>query len=321
VHSDEGERLLVSRNVRLRQGLQKLQELSPQLRHHNVQSRKQAALEREFHRQRSRAKSAEKFNHRRADGQAQILAKGKAEDVARTLARRAKSLEARLSREDVVDKPWQDNRRLEFVAQPATPGPNEVITAERLVVRRGGKTIVAGLDLHVRRGDRIALVGQNGSGKSTLLAVLRGETEPDAGTVRLGTGLRVASTDQAYEPWAAAKTVGDVLYEVNEDLLDTDVWRVTAAVGVPSGPHRSLADLSGGERRRLTLARIAVADGHLLVLDEPTHHLDLRAVEALEDLLEAFSGTLLLATHDRRLVERIATCVWWFGGEGGLVEE
>lgn len=91
---------------------------------------------------------------------------------------------------------------------------------------------------------------------------------------------------------------------------------MTAAVGVPSGPDRPLADLSGGERRRLTLARIAVADAHLLVLDEPTHHLDLRAVEALEALLASFTGTLLFATHDRRLVERLATGVWRFGADG-----
>jgi len=89
-------------------------------------------------------------------------------------------------------------------------------------------------------------------------------------------------------------------------------------VGVPSAPDRPLAELSGGEKRRLTLARIAVANGHLLVLDEPTHHLDLRAVEALEELLAGFPGTLLLATHDRRLVERVATRVWRFDAERGL---
>src|SRR5690606_8302525 len=141
------------------------------LRRHNAQHRKRAALEREFQRQRSNAKAADKFNHKRAEGQPLILAKGKAEDVARTLARRAKALKSRLEHEEVLDKPWQDNRRLEFLAQPATPGPGEVITAEGLVVTRNGRPIVAGLDgagvdLYVRRGDRIALVGPNGSGKS-----------------------------------------------------------------------------------------------------------------------------------------------------------
>lgn len=300
------------------------------LRRHNVQVRKKAALEREFHRTRSQARSADKFSHRRAGAQPLMAAKNKAEDVARTLARRAKALESRLEDLELDEKPWQDNRRLEFVAQPATPGPNEVITAEGLVVTRGGKVIAGGaalkgVDLHVRRGERVALVGPNGSGKSTLLGVLSGRSEPDAGTVTLGSGLRVAVSDQASEPWgegdSRAATVGDALRQVNERLSDSEVWRVTAAVGVPSGPGRALADLSGGERRRLTLARIAAMSCHLLVLDEPTHHLDLRAVEALEALLETYTGTLLFATHDRRLVERVATRVWRLGGEDGVVED
>lgn len=291
------------------------------LRRHGSDVRKRAALESEFQRQRSQARSGEKFNHRRGDGQPLILAKGKAESFARTMARRAASLATRLEREEVEEKPWQDNRRLEFVAQPTSPGPNEVITTEGLVVRRGGKSIVSGLDLYVRRGERIALVGPNGSGKSTLLSVLRGDTLPDGGSVRLGLGLLVSASDQAAEPWTDASTVGDVLYQVNDSLVDAEVWRVTASVGVPSSPQRSLADLSGGERRRLTLARIAVSDAQLLVLDEPTHHLDLRAVEALEGLLESFTGTLLLATHDRRLVEMAATRVWRLDGEGGFSDE
>jgi ATP-binding cassette subfamily F protein 3 len=202
-----------------------------------------------------------------------------------------------------------------------------VITAEGLVVRRGQRTIVPGLDLFVRRGDRIALVGPNGSGKSTTLDVLRGARAPDAGSVRHGVGLRLARADQTAEPWGraaddgttihhGAATVGHMLRDLNPGITDTDIWRVTASVGVPSAPERPLSDLSGGERRRLTLARIAVTDAHLLVLDEPTHHLDVRAVEALESLLESFTGTLLLATHDRLLVERLATSVWRFGDHG-----
>ena len=286
------------------------------LRKHVAQDRARARLRAEAGRQHSKARSAGHFDKRMAEGQPLLSAKNKAENVSNTLARRARSIATRLEREEVTDKPWQDNRRLEFVAAPSTPGPSEVITAENLLVRRGERTIVTGLDLYVRRGERIALVGPNGSGKSTTLAVLQGLREPDGGTVRHGVGLRLARADQAAEPWDGAATVGDVLRRVNPALSDSDVWRVTASVGVPSGPARPLADLSGGERRRLTLASIAVADAHLLVLDEPTHHLDLRAVEALEALLESFTGTLLFATHDRRVVERLATTVWRFDQRG-----
>ena len=287
-----------------------------QLRRHKAQARDRARLQAEAGRQHSKALSAGRFNKRRAEGQPLLLAKNKAENVSNTLARRASSIAARLEREEVIEKPWQDRRRLEFVAVPTVPGPNEVLTAEGLVVRRSGRTIVQGLDLYVRRGERIALVGPNGSGKSTTLDVLSGRRAADAGTVRHGVGLRVAHADQTGEPWTGALTVGDVLREVNHAITDSEVWRVTAAVGVPSGPQRPVPDLSGGERRRLTLARTAAVDAHLLVLDEPTHHLDLRAVEALEGLLESFTGTLLFATHDRRMVERIATVVWRFGASG-----
>ncbi len=282
------------------------------LRRHKAQSTQRRQLEGEFHRHRSAARSAGRFNKNRIKDGNLLLATAKAETVSNRLARRARSIATRLEREEVEEKPWVDNRRLSFWAEPSDPGPSEVIVTEGLVVRRNGRGIVGGLDLYLMRGDKLALVGPNGSGKTTLLEVLRAVRAPDAGSVRHGVGLRTSVAEQVEEPWADAGadlTVGDVLWEVNERLNDADVWRATAEAGVPSGPDRRVARLSGGERRRLTLARIAVSDAHLLVLDEPTHHLDLRAVEALEDRLERFGGTLLLASHDRRLVERVATRV------------
>lgn len=278
------------------------------LRRHRAQADRRRQLEGEFHRHRSAARSAGRFNKNRITDSNLLLATAKAETVSRRLARRANAIESRLGREEVEAKPWVDNRRLSFSAEPRSQGPSEVVVAEGLVVRRDGREIVAGLDLHLMRGDKLALIGPNGSGKTTLLEVLRGVLAPDAGVVRYGVGLRMSVTEQVDEPWSGAGpdlTVGDVLWDVNPTLTDSDVWRASADVGVPSPPTRPVADLSGGERRRLTLARIAVSDAHLLVLDEPTHHLDLRAVEALEALLERFTGTLLMATHDARLVERV----------------
>ena len=278
------------------------------LRRHRSQARRHRRLEKEAHRQRSAARSAGRFNKNRIDDGNLLLATAKAETVSNRLARRASAVAARLEREEVEEKPWVDNRRLSFTAEPSTPGPSEVIVTEGLTVRRGGKVLVCGLDLYLMRGDKLALVGPNGSGKSTLLEVMSGARQPDGGTVKHGVGLRLSIAEQVEEPWLNAErgqTVGRVLWEVNPGLADADIWRVTAEVGVPSGPDRPVARLSGGERRRLTLARIAVSDAHLLILDEPTHHLDLRAVEALEELLARFTGTLLLASHDRRLVERV----------------
>lgn len=301
-------------------------------RRHRAQAARREALTAAVQREASRARSAGDFNPKRATGKPTLAAKNHAEATSRTLARRAKAMARRLEREPEEEKPYQDRRQLSFLAKPATPGPTEVLTAKGLVVQRAGRRIVDGLDLYLRRGERVALVGPNGVGKTTLLEVLSGARAADAGELRHGVGLTVAHVTQVSEPWAGgaesraasrrsdSSTVGDVLRRVNPGLRDGDVWRVTAQVGVPSGPERQVAELSGGERRRLTLACVAAADAHLLVLDEPTHHLDLRAVEALEELLLGYQGTLLLASHDRRLVERIATQVWHFGEQGLLPE-
>jgi ATP-binding cassette subfamily F protein 3 len=293
------------------------------VRRHRADAARRASLAAAVQREGSRARSVGAYDPRYAEGTSKLLAKNRAESASNTLARRTRAMRARLEREAPAAKPYEDRRRLGFVARPADRGPSEVLTAHELVVRRGGRTLVHALDLHVRRGDRVALVGPNGAGKSTLLDVLTGRRAPDGGAVRRGIGLTVAHVDQVDEPWTrpgrdGAATVGDVLRGVRSDLRPGDVWRATAEAGIPSAPDRPVAELSGGERRRLTLACVAVADAHLLVLDEPTHHLDVRAVEALEALLEGFPGTLLLASHDRRLVARVATRVWRFAPEGGL---
>jgi ATPase subunit of ABC transporter with duplicated ATPase domains len=289
-----------------------------QARRYRSRAAQQERIAAAAQRERARARSAGSFNPRRADGLSKLGAKNRAESVSRTLARRASAMTSRLERMATIEKPFDDRRRLDFLAAPSTLGPNDVLTARGLVVRRGGRTLVDDLDLFVRRGERIALVGPNGSGKTTLLDVLRGALEPDAGEVRRGVGLRSALVTQTVEPEMADVCVGDLLRRLRGDLRDADVWRTTAAVGVPCAPERRLGELSGGERRRLTLAGVMVADAHLLVLDEPTHHLDIGAVEALERLLLAFPGTVLLASHDRQLVERVATHVWRFTAESGL---
>jgi ATPase subunit of ABC transporter with duplicated ATPase domains len=287
-------------------------------RRHRAHARRERALWDAVQRERSRARSAGRFDHRKADGQATVLVKNRAEAVSRTLAKRARAMEGRLRRDAAPDTPFEDRRRVAFVAAPTDPGPNEVVRASGLTVRRGGRTVVGGLDLFIRRGERVAIVGPNGSGKTTLLEVLAGARPPDGGVLQHGRGLRIAVVGQAEEPWRGATTVGEALRRYRPRLRDDEVWRVTAQADIASPPDRPVTELSGGERRRLTLACVAVTDAHLLVLDEPTHHLDLRAVEALERLLHEFAGTLLLASHDRRLVEAIATRVWRLEPVAGL---
>lgn len=284
-----------------------------QRRRHRADEARQAALRDAFQRERSRARSAGHFDHRRADGQAHILVRNRAESASKTLARRAAAIAERIARVEVAERPFEDRRRLTLHAAPQDAGPTEVVVARDLTVHRGGRTIVDGVDLVLRRGERLALIGPNGCGKTTLLEVLAGVRPPAAGEVRHGPGLRVALVDQVLAPAAGAATVGALLRAARAELRDADVWRLTAEAGVPSSPERPLAELSGGERRRLALAQVAASDAHLLVLDEPTHHLDVRAIEALEGLLQAYAGAVLLVSHDRRLVEAIGARRWRLG--------
>ena len=295
-----------------------------QRRRHEAQVSRQRALREAADRERARARSAGHFDHRRADGQASILVKGKAESASRTHARASAAMRVRLARETPEAKPFEDRRRVRFSAGSFEPGPQEVLVASDIDVERGGRRLVSDLTLYLRRGERLALTGPNGSGKTTLLEVLAGRRPPNSGTVRHGSGLRlldVAQADWAPSRCAASRsghaTVGALLRAERPALNDSEVWETTAAVGVASPPERVLTELSGGERQRLEVARLSVTSAQWLVLDEPTLHLDVRAIEALETLLAEYPGTLLFVSHDRALVARIASRRLALDGEGG----
>jgi ATP-binding cassette subfamily F protein 3 len=171
-------------------------------------------------------------------------------------------------------------------------------------LQRGEKVLLENLNLSVRRGERVALVGANGSGKSTLLETVLGRLGTHAGEVVYGHGLEVYWSGQHGEELDAFETLQDALLAAQKELRLQDIYILLANLGLPKDP---LHLLSGGEGTRLSLARLSVTRAHLLVLDEPTNHLDIHAIEALEDLLVNYPGTVLFASHDRRLVARVAT--------------
>ncbi|MDQ3396164.1 MAG: ATP-binding cassette domain-containing protein [Deinococcota bacterium] len=174
-------------------------------------------------------------------------------------------------------------------------------------MQRGEKVLLENLNLSVRRGERVALVGANGSGKSTLLETVLGRLGTHAGEVVYGHGLEVYWSGQHGEELDAFETLQDALLAAQKELRLQDIYILLANLGLPKDPLHLVRSLSGGERTRLSLARLSVTRAHLLVLDEPTNHLDIHAIEALEDLLVNYPGTVLFASHDRRLVARVAT--------------
>jgi ATP-binding cassette subfamily F protein uup len=174
-----------------------------------------------------------------------------------------------------------------------------LVDAAGVSASRPGRPLFEDLSLTISTGDRLGVVGINGTGKSTLLGVLSGREAPEAGTVRFGRGVRIATLDQA--PELAAATVTEAAGDSWESA------EVLERLGMGGLGDRRVDDLSGGQAKRVALARALVSEADLLVLDEPTNHLDLDAVAWLEDRLDAFGGGLLLVTHDRHLLDRVTT--------------
>ncbi len=203
----------------------------------------------------------------------------------------------------------------------SVPASGEVaVGTEDLAAGYGGRPLLTGVDLVVRRGERVALVGANGAGKTTLLRVLAGRLPPLGGRVRLGHNVITGWYDQELADLPEEGSVLDCLWAAHPSWNPTQVRGWAARFGFSGETvERPVAGLSGGERGRLSLARILASNPNLLFLDEPTNHLDLPTCEALEEALQVYPGVVLVVSHDRRLLERLATRVLLV--EDGRVDE
>ena len=185
----------------------------------------------------------------------------------------------------------------------------------------GDKTVIRNLNFTLMRGDRLGLIGPNGAGKSTLIKVLLGELQPDEGTVRLGTNLHIAYFDQLRAQLDLKKTVADTIAPGSEWVEIGGVKKhiksyLNDFLFSPQRADSPVEALSGGERNRLLLARLFALPANLLVLDEPTNDLDIDSLELLEQVLEDYSGTLILVSHDRRFLDNTVTQVLAAEGNG-----
>jgi ATP-binding cassette subfamily F protein uup len=210
-------------------------------------------------------------------------------------------------------------------AQEAERSGKLVVEATGVRFSRGERAIVKDLTTTIMRGDRVGLIGPNGSGKTTLLHLLLGELPPDAGTIRLGTGLEVAYFDQLREQLDPERSVFDSIAD-GADFIDVRGARKHVSgylqdfLFPPDRARTPVRALSGGERNRLLLARLFTRTFNLLVLDEPTNDLDIETLDLLEDLLLEFSGTLLLVSHDRAFLDAVVTSTLVFEGGGRVTE-
>jgi ATPase subunit of ABC transporter with duplicated ATPase domains len=264
---------------------------------------KRASLEERAREQRAWMEKGVRNARRKATDNDKLGRRFRAETSEKQAAK-ARQTERLIERLDVVEEPrkeWQ--LRMTIGAAPRAGAV--VAVARGAVVRRGDFTL-GPVDLQVDWRDRVAITGPNGSGKSTLLGLLLGRVEPDAGAATLGPGVLVGEVDQARDLFVGREPLADAFDAHTPDLSPADVRTLLAKFGLRS-QHvlRSSDSLSPGERTRAALALLQARGVNLLVLDEPTNHLDLSAIEQLESALDSFDGTLLLVTHDRRMLASV----------------
>jgi ATP-binding cassette subfamily F protein uup len=210
-------------------------------------------------------------------------------------------------------------------AEKAEATGKMVFETEAVSKAYGGSPIVRDLSVRVQRGDRIGLVGPNGAGKTTLLRLLLGELEPDAGEVRRGSNVQIAYYDQQREQLDPERTVFDTVGDGNDTVTVNGSAKhvhgyLRDFLFTPERARSPVKALSGGERNRLLLARLFTRPANVLVLDEPTNDLDLETLELLEAELVAWTGTLLIVSHDRRFLDNVVTSILVFEGEGRVEE-
>ena len=199
----------------------------------------------------------------------------------------------------------------------------QVYDVENVSLTLGGKTLLDDVTWRIGPGDRLGLVGVNGAGKTTLLRLLTGGIQPDAGTVRVGKTVKVAYLSQEVVELPPALRVLEAIQEIANRITlgDRELTAGQLAETFGFGSTRQwtpVGDLSGGERRRLQLLRLLMAEPNVLLLDEPTNDLDIDTLNALEDLLDSWPGTLVVVSHDRYLVERVSDTVWALLGDGRI---
>ncbi len=272
------------------------------------------------------AAKAERAEHEaRAEQNRRNFVKRELEWLRRTPAARTGKQKARIDRaESAISARAPEREKTVSLAMEASRTSKTIIDVSELHIELGGRVLVDEMTLALTKGERVGIVGPNGAGKTTLLKTLLGEIPPTRGKVQRGAATQVAYLDQARSGLDPQQTVidsvanGRLRIDVNGETRDVRGW-LDEMLFSPAMQRQPVGSLSGGERARVLTLRMLLSPASLLVLDEPTNDLDTETLSALEDMLVEFDGTALIVTHDRWLLDRVATAILAFEGDGKVV--
>ncbi len=222
--------------------------------------------------------------------------------------RRAESREKMLQKMDVLDKPSQVRDDMHMELHPRVMSGNDVLTVEGLAKAYGRQTLFTELSFFLKRGEHVAIIGDNGTGKTTILKIINDLAQADAGKITIGSKVHIGYYDQEHHVLHPDKTIFQEISDDYPALTNTEIRNVLAAfLFTGEDVFKQVKMLSGGERGRVSLAKLMLSEANFLILDEPTNHLDIASKEILEDALNSYSGTVLYVSHDRYFINRTAT--------------
>ncbi len=222
--------------------------------------------------------------------------------------RRAESRAKMLNKLEVLDKPTEVRADMHLTLEPKFTSGNDVLHVEELSKSFGSLTLFEHLSFDIKKGEHVAIIGDNGTGKTTILKLINELTAPDTGEIRLGSNVAVGYYDQEHHVLHMEKTLFEEISDDYPSLTNTEIRNTLAAfLFTGDDVFKQVRTLSGGERGRVSLAKLMLSEANFLILDEPTNHLDIMSKEILEDALNAYTGTVLYVSHDRYFINKTAS--------------
>lgn len=254
------------------------------------------------------AKLKEYYNQQRdIKHQEEVIAKLKSFNREKSI-KRAESREKLLDKIEVIDKPITEQETMHFKLEPAKESGNDVLSVEGLSKAFGGNRLFDNVSFEIKKGEKVALIGNNGTGKTTILKIINHIIDADAGKVKLGANVEIGYYDQEHNVLHMDKTAFDEIGDAYPDMTNTQIRNMLACfLFTGDDVFKKISDLSGGERGRVSLAKLMLSNANFLILDEPTNHLDIMSKEILESALNRYTGTVLYVSHDRYFINKTAS--------------